>query len=139
MLWRFLELTMNSFYTQHINNFLYMKTEDQLSAIPLRLKLIREKMGASQSQFAQMSGHSQAQVSSWELGKTFPGLESLIKLAAAAGTTISEIIGEEMPATAPPRPATEIEMALWIIHKVGINGFKLDRVKEVLLEKPYRM
>lgn len=86
-----------------------------------------------------MSGQTQAQISSYELGRTMPNLESAQKVAAALGISLQDLIGEKEPATAPPRPASKVEMALWVIEAIGIDGFKLDRVRTVLLDRPYKL
>lgn len=68
-----------------------------------------------------------------------PNLESAQKVAAALGISLQNFIGEKEPSTSPPRPATKIEMALWVIEAIGIDGFKLDKVRTVLLDRPYKL
>lgn len=106
-----------------------------LSFLPGRIKRLRESKKIPQFELARMCGLTQAQISAYEIGRSFPGLESTVKLAEAFGTTVSDLLGEKDPATAPARPATKSEMALWVIESIGLDGFKLDHVRRILTEK----
>lgn len=109
-----------------------------LADLPGRLKRLRESAGYSQADFARMAGITQGQVSNYEVGRAFPGLESTIAMAGALGTTVAALLDESEPVRAPPRPATRNEMALWIIEAIGIDGFALDRIRSVLLDRDHR-
>lgn len=109
-----------------------------LETLPQRLKNLRETSGMNQGELARVAGITQAQVSNYEVGKQFPGLETAMRLASAFGITVADLIGEKEPATAPPRPPTRNEMALWVIEAIGIEGFQLDRIREVLRDRPYK-
>jgi transcriptional regulator with XRE-family HTH domain len=106
-----------------------------LEVLPERIKRLRESKGLPQFELARMCGLTQAQISAYEIGRSFPGLESTIKLAHAFGTTVAELIGESEPKTAPPRPPSKHEMALWVIESLGIDGFRLETIRRLLLEK----
>ncbi len=105
-----------------------------LEYLPQRIKNLRESSGLGQSDLAKMAGITQAQVSNYEVGKQFPGLETAAKLAAAFGITVAELIGETDPKPAAPRPASKEEMALWVIEAVGISQVRLDQIRRILGE-----
>lgn len=106
-----------------------------LTLLPVKIKSLRESAGYSQVELAKICGMTQAQISAYEIGKSFPNLESAIAMANAFGTTVAALIGETEPFRAPPRPATKSEMALWVIESIGLDGFKLDHVRRILTEK----
>lgn len=108
-----------------------------LTQLPGRIKRLRESAGYSQLDFAKMCGLTQAQISAYELGKSFPGLESTVSLANALGTTVTALLEESDPKTAPPRPPSKHEMAYWILEAIGIEGFPLERCRAVLIDKVY--
>lgn len=80
---------------------------------------------------------NQAQISSYEIGKNLPNLESLGVLAKQLGTTIALLVDEDEPTLAPPRNPDKWEMALFIIRTIGVDGFKLDRIRDVLKDTRY--
>lgn len=55
----------------------------------------RKKAGLTQAQVAKHLGISDAAVTLWEKGKSFPRTEFLPKLAALYGTTVDELLREE--------------------------------------------
>ena len=113
--------------------------QNALKEVPARIKLLREQAGLPQAELARMTGLTQAQISAYEVGRSFPGLESAMALSTALGVTVAELIGEKEPISRPPRPPTKNEMALWVIRTIGIDGFALDRIQSALLEKPYKL
>ena len=58
----------------------------------LAIKQVRERLGMTQEQLANMLGVTQGAVSQWEMGATRPAFDSLIKLAKALGVTVDELI-----------------------------------------------
>jgi transcriptional regulator with XRE-family HTH domain len=106
--------------------------------IPGRIKRLREEAKFSQSDLARMTNLTQAQISAYEVGRSLPGLESAVALSAALGTTVAELIGQASPRVAPPRPATKSEMACWLLEAIGIDGFPLERCRQVLIDKVYK-
>lgn len=103
-----------------------------LEDLPRKLKKLRESAGLGQSDLARMAGVTQAQISNYEIGKQFPGVETTVRLAAALGITLADLIEQENPAFAPPRPARKEEMALWILEEIGISQVRLDQMRAIL-------
>lgn len=108
-----------------------------ITLIPIRIRNIRKSMGLSQESFAKACGMTQAQVSAYEIGKAYPTLESALKICAAARVSITSLIEDRDAHIVPLRRATEEEMALWVIEKIGLPRPALDRVKSVLIEMDY--
>lgn len=111
---------------------------NSLAELPRRIKKLREGAALSQGDLARMTGLTQAQISAYEVGRSFPGLESALALSAALGTTAAELIGQDVPRVAPPRPASKSEMAIWLLEAIGIDGFPLERCRSVLIDKVYK-
>lgn len=59
----------------------------------MQLREYRKKTGLSQDEVAQKLGVHNTTYGNWELGKTEPGIETLIKLADFYHTTIDELVG----------------------------------------------
>lgn len=108
-----------------------------IEELPHRLRKLREDRDLTQKQAAELCGYTQAQISTWEIGKNLPNLESLYVLAKNYGTTIADMLGEEAPICAPAKQPSPKEMAIFIIRAVGIDGFKLQRITEVLRDTRY--
>lgn len=102
--------------------------------IPYRIKSLRKKCGYSQGELARLSDCTQGQISHFENGRAFPGLETAVRLATAFGLTLGEFLAEKEPICAPPRPARDEEMVLWIAEKVGISQVRIDQMRMVLGE-----
>lgn len=62
--------------------------------IPLTVKLMRERMGLDQQEFADALGVSKSTVSNWETGATDLSAEKLLAVARKAGydLTLSECV-----------------------------------------------
>lgn len=60
-------------------------------------KLIRyrKKMGMTQQDLAEKSGYSRSSIINWETGKRAPRTVDIEKLAAALGTTVGALMGED--------------------------------------------
>lgn len=106
----------------------------ELDFLAIRIKKLRETSGLTQGQLSRMAGCTQAQISAYEVGKAFPGLETCQKLAQAFGITVSEFLQEQEPKPAAPRPPRKEEMALWVLEAVGISQVRLDQIRRVLGE-----
>jgi transcriptional regulator with XRE-family HTH domain len=65
--------------------------EKSIAAIGRRLRLTREAMGLSQSEFAQRAGLSKNSYNQYEKGKQRPSLESAISLAETYRITLDWI------------------------------------------------
>lgn len=109
-----------------------------LERLPHRIKKLRESAGFGQGELARMSGLTQAQVSNYESGKQFPGLETALRLSTAFGITVADLIGEDEPKCAAPRAARKEEMALWVLEAIGISEVRVDQIRHILGEKPSR-
>lgn len=105
-----------------------------LEFLPQRIKNLRESAGLGQLELAKMAGITQAQVSNYEVGKQFPGLETAAKLAAAFGITVADLIGEADPKPGAPRPPRKEEMAIWVLEAIGISQVRVDQIRRVLGE-----
>lgn len=103
-----------------------------LEDLPRKLKKLRESAGLGQSELARMAGVTQAQISNYEIGKQFPGVETVVRLAAAFGITVAELIEQDSPTAAPPRPPSKEEMALWVMEGIGISRVRLDQMRYIL-------
>ena len=57
-----------------------------------RLKLARLKAGYSQKDLADRVGVTPGSVSQWEVGRTFPSVKKLVKLADILNITVEEVI-----------------------------------------------
>lgn len=75
-------------------------TTEQLS---WRLRHVRKAAGLSQEALARRAGVSRNFLAQIERGESVPTVSVLRRLAAALGTTVSQLLGEEPPTT----PATE--------------------------------
>lgn len=105
-----------------------------MELIPQRIKNLREAAFLSQVELAQMAGCTQAQISAYEVGKAFPNLETALRLSAAFGISLGDMIGEQDPKPGKPRPPSKEEMALWVLEAVGISQVRLDQIRRVLGE-----
>lgn len=103
-----------------------------LELLPIRIKKLRESLGLSQTDLSRMAGCTQAQISAYERGNAYPGLETLQNLAKAFGITVSELLNEREPKPTPPRPPTKEEMALWVLEAIGISPKRRAHIKLVL-------
>ena len=89
-----------------------------------RLKELRERSGASQRELARRSGMSPASISSIELGKVSPSVETLKRLLDCLGETLADFfsVGKE------PKPITFFgsrdleEVSLGLIHYYQLAG-----------------
>lgn len=109
-----------------------MTQQKLLEELPYKLRRLREAAGLNQLQAAKLARTHQAQISGWELGKNYPTLESMLLLAEAYGTTVAEILNQEHPKVAPPRPPSKVEMAIWIMAEIGIPPNKIEFVRGVI-------
>lgn len=103
-----------------------------LEELPRKLKKLRESANLGQNDLARMAGVTQAQISNYESGKQFPGVETAVRLAAALGLTLAEFVEQENPRCAAPRPASKEEMALWILEAIGISQVRMDQMRQIL-------
>lgn len=61
----------------------------------MQLKEFRKKIGLSQDDIAKKIGVHNTTYGNWELGKTEPTIDTLIKLADFYNVTVDELIGRE--------------------------------------------
>lgn len=100
--------------------------------LPIRIREVRMKMGLSQKEFAEQAGLTQGQISHMELGKNFPGLETMIDICSACGLTLAEFIDETPPNLRPPAPPTRAQKAIWILQEMQFTRPVIDRIRIVL-------
>lgn len=60
--------------------------------IGLRIRLLREQLGLSQSQLAKLTGIPRGLISQWEIGKQEPSAKHLPKLAKALGISVDALL-----------------------------------------------
>ena len=63
----------------------------------MKIKHLRQQNNLSQSELAKIIGVSQKSISDYEIGKTQPDYETLIKLADYFHTTIDNLLGHQVP------------------------------------------
>ena len=61
----------------------------------MKLKEIREEVGLSQKALAEKLGVSHTNIYNYEVGRTEPSVEMLIKLAAALDVSVGYLVGAE--------------------------------------------
>lgn len=64
-----------------------------------RLRELRQKHKYSQTQLAALVNVHQTAVSQWELGKSIPDIETLIKLSEVYGVSIDYLLGRDETAS----------------------------------------
>lgn len=67
-------------------------TPEKLGA---RLRARRTELGLKQEELTEKSGIRQSAISAYELGNNYPPLKSLLRMAAALETTVTELLREE--------------------------------------------
>jgi transcriptional regulator with XRE-family HTH domain len=110
-----------------------MKSDSAVSALGDRLRAAREGLGLTLDQLSASVGVSKAHLSRLESGDRQPSVGILVELAAALGTRVSELLGEDgaggplatFPPDAPRLAAAGLEIAPG-------SGFPGSRALEVL-------
>ena len=59
------------------------------------LRAEREKFGITQTQLAEMLGVTPQAVSKWENARSYPDIETLVRLAELFSTTVDRMLGRE--------------------------------------------
>ena len=59
------------------------------------LRAEREKLGITQTQLAEMLGVTPQAVSKWENARSYPDIETLVRLAELFSTTVDRMLGRE--------------------------------------------
>lgn len=94
-----------------------------LESLNQRLKRLRMEWGFSQTDWAKAAKVATSQVGRWEsTGRGEPSIDSLRGIAALKGITLAALIGDEVPAFAPPRQPTPEEFAAAFIKGSGIDA-----------------
>ena len=79
---------------------------EELMALPARLKELRMKKGLSLQELAEAVGASKAHIWDLEQGRAKnPTIEILKSLSTALGTTIADLIGEDLSSSEPDSEA----------------------------------
>ena len=70
-----------------------MIVDEKRRAFGKRLKVIRERLGITQTTLGARVGIKQNLISNWELGYAYPDVEKLVLLAGGLGCSVDEIVG----------------------------------------------
>lgn len=65
----------------------------QLSTVADRLKFLRNKIGKTQKEVAELTGLVRATLANWEIGRAEPDLESVKLLADFYGVSVNNLVG----------------------------------------------
>lgn len=104
----------------------------KLEGLGTRIRYLRMKAGLSQGDFANAGGFTQTQVSFWETGRAYPGLESAVKVTTVLGITLQELLEETPPQLRPPAAPGRAQKAIWILEEMNFTKPVIERVKLVL-------
>lgn len=96
------------------------------------IKDLLAKKGLDQTEFADSIKLSRTLFSNYMRGKKIPGLKQLQRIADELGTSVSALVGDSMPITAPPRPPIPEEMALAVLDAFKLPKEKLEAIKLIL-------
>lgn len=97
----------------------------------MQLKEFRKKLGLSQDDMAKKLGVHNTTYGNWELGKTEPTIETLIKIADIYNVTVDELIGRETE-TINLKFLGETES--YLIKKIlKMNQLELDKTKAYVM------
>lgn len=73
-------------------------------AMGARIKALRKQQGLTQEDLAAASGRAVEAISNIERGRNFPSMGTLLKIAEALRTTVTELINEpDVPSGSPKR------------------------------------
>lgn len=61
----------------------------------MRLRYFRKKQKMSQQELGQMINKPQTTISDWETGKLLPDISEAVKLAAALGVKVTDLLEEQ--------------------------------------------
>lgn len=114
-------------------------SQDELSALGLKLRHARTVRGMRLSDLATVSCCSESLLSKIENGKTIPSLNTLHNLAKGLGLTIAKLLSDE----AVPTGIVMREGQRPVLSRMGLGGYGVDGVETELLisfgaESPYR-
>ena len=70
-----------------------MVDETKKRAFGRRIKMLRERIGITQTALGLKTGISQNRISNWELGYSYPDVEHLMILAGGLGCSVDELVG----------------------------------------------
>ncbi len=97
----------------------------------MQLKEYRKKLGLSQDDIAKKLGVHNTTYGNWELGKTEPTVDTLIKLADFYNVTVDELLGREAD-TINLKFLGETES--YLIKKIlKMNQLELDKTKAYVM------
>lgn len=78
-----------------------------------KLKQMRTKLGLSQEQFAESLGVTRQTIASWEKGKTYPDIGSVLKLSDLYEVSLDELLKEDSHMKEHVKDAAEFTGKLW--------------------------
>lgn len=97
------------------------------SAIPARLRFIRERRGYSQSAVGEALNFTQQTIAKWESGTSSPDPESLCRLADLYTISLDELLGHTLVSESPTVYQTTSDRFLGFIQSQPIlEAFSLD-------------
>lgn len=100
-----------------------------MTALPERLRALREKRGMTQRELADAIGVSRQAIGFYESGEREPDLTTIQKLAHALGTSVSYLVGETDDPSPPPTVAAA--------HQ-GAAGMPFTPEEQLIIERAIR-
>ncbi len=82
-----------------------------------KIKILRKRMGLSQTELGKLLGVTNRAVSKWETGAAMPSAETLMALAGALNTPLDFFVGES--SRTPDKPKPEGMESLMELYKIG--------------------
>ena len=113
-------------HAQHVNE---AASQDELSALGLKLRHARTMRGMRLADLATVSGCSESLLSKIENGKTTPSLNTLHSLAKGLGLTIAKLLSDD----AAPKGIVMREGQRPVLSRMGLGGYGVDGVETELL------
>ncbi len=100
-----------------------------LDKFPGKLKAARETKNISQRKLGMMLGLSDKAISAYESGRTYPPLDTLLKISAELGKPISYFLEEDT------KEASLISKIDKLTFEIKTFAQELEETREVLLEE----
>jgi len=98
----------------------------------LKIRRLAESQNLTHAELAKRAGIVGPQMSHYLGGRNAPGIDKLPAIAKALGISVSDLIGDEAPVSAPPRAPTPEEMTMHVLGKMGLDKKRLEAIGLVL-------